>query len=109
MQSVDPEQYKRVFGWLPSEAPKFECVQGDIFAFDWSDADLLFVNSTCFTQEMMVQINEKAITCKKGTWFITLSKRLPFAEKCSSTDNEKTKPDLHWEFVLGIKLKMSWG
>jgi len=35
-----------------------------------------------------------------------MSKRLPHAEKIN--ENE-TRNDLHWEFILAIKLQMSWG
>ena len=48
-----------------------------------------------------------ALKCKKGSWFITMSKRLPHAEKYNPLDT--SKGELHWEVILAIKLKMSWG
>ena len=68
---------------------------------------MIFANSTCFSAPMMEQIYQTALKCKKGTWFVTMSKRLPHAEKVE----EGTAPsaDLHWEFILAIKLQMSWG
>ena len=39
---------------------------------------------------------------KKGTWFVTMSKRLPNAEKINPEDTPSD--DLHWEFILAIKL-----
>ena len=36
-----------------------------------------------------------------------MSKRLPHAAKI--TPSEPADSDLHWEFILGIKLQMSWG
>ena len=68
---------------------------------------MLFVNSTCFTAEMMENIYQMGLKCKKGSWFVTMSKRLPHAEKLNS--HISSKGVLHWEFVLAIKLKMSWG
>ena len=38
---------------------------------------------------------------------MTMSKRLPHTEKINP--DEPPKEGLHWEFVLAIKLQMSWG
>lgn len=78
--SVPSNEYEHTFGYPLARAPSFEVVLGDIFGHDWHDADLLFVNSTCFTNLMMDQIYMKSARCKKGSWFITLSKRLPYAD-----------------------------
>ena len=80
---------------------------GDIFQIMWHDADMVFANSTCFTQDMMERIYQQSLKCKKGTWFVTMSKRLPHADKVG--ENEQASSDLHWEFILAIKLQMSWG
>jgi len=71
-------------------------------AIDWHDADMLFCNSTCFNAPMMQTIYEKTMKCKKGTWFVTMSKRLPHAFKIET--NSPPNPDLKWEFILAIKL-----
>ena len=68
---------------------------------------MVFANSTCFGGPMMEQIYEQSLKCKKGTWFVTMSKRLPHAEKIN--ENETPSNALHWEFILAIKLQMSWG
>ena len=88
-----------------ASAPRFEVVLGDIYEHEWTDADMIFCNSTCFSAEMMERIYEKTLACKKGTWFLTMSKRLPHAEKLEDSNQDS----LHWEFVLAIKLEMSWG
>ena len=49
----DPEQYRKIFGWEKEFAPRFEAVRGDMFQFDWSEADMIFANSTAFTPEML--------------------------------------------------------
>ena len=105
--SVDPAQYEAMFGWPHAKAARFDVVQGDILEIDWHDADMIFCNSTCFGASLMQSIYEKTLKCKKGTWFVTMSKRLPHAEKIHQ--DAPSNPDLHWEFILAIKLQMSWG
>ena len=78
-----------------------------MFEVPWSDSDMVFANSTCFGGDMMEQIYQKSLKCKKGTWFVTMSKRLPHAEKVGQ--GETPSNNLHWEFILAIKLQMSWG
>ena len=107
LTEVESSEYEQVFGWPVAAAPRFDVVLGDIYEHDWADADMIFCNSTCFSMDMMERIYEKTLTVKKGTWFVTMSKRLPHAEKV--TEGEPASDDLHWEFILAIKLEMSWG
>ena len=82
--------------------PKFEVYHGDILEendLDWSNADLVLANSTCFDQDLMLKIAEKCSLLKKGTWLFTLTKKLPTAES----------EDPEWECVMSIKREMSWG
>ena len=51
---------------------------------------------------MMEQIYNMALKCKKGSWFATMSKRLPYAEVIN--DENPARDDIHWEFILAIKL-----
>lgn len=61
---------------------------------DWRDGDIVFINSTCYDDELMAKIAGVASGMKKGSFCITLTKRLP------STDFT----------VLEYELcKMSWG
>ena len=57
-----------------------------MFNIDWTDADMIFANSTCFDQAMMENIYEQSLRCKKGTWMITTTNKLPYAEKVLSTN-----------------------
>ena len=107
VQTVEPANYVSIFGWAPTAAPRFEVVQGDMFEIVWHDADMIFANSTCFNAPMMEQIYQQSLKCKRGTWFVTMSKRLPHADKINAEG--PPNPDLHWEFILAIKLQMSWG
>ena len=82
--------------------PSFEVHHGDMLNdIDWSNADLVFANSTCFDQTLLTKISEKASKCKKGTWLFSLTKKIPTAEDFS--ENKE------WECVMSIKREMSWG
>lgn len=107
MADVDPVEYEGIFGWPAVSAPRFEVVLGDIFEIEWHDVDMLFCNSTCFSATMMQTIYERTLKCKKGTWFVTMSKRLPHTEKVEN--GKPLSPDTQWEFIIAIKLMMSWG
>lgn len=96
-QSSNPEALK---------LPKFEVYQGDLLKFDWwTEADLVLANSTCFEFSMMVEIAERASRMKKGSWMITLTKKLPSADPIYERDPAKRD----WECLLSIKMIMSWG
>eukprot|EP00752_Nemacystus_decipiens_P006915 g6209.t1 len=51
----------------------------DISVCDWSDATVVFANSTCFDDALMRRMASAATALRKGTIFITLTKRLPAA------------------------------
>jgi hypothetical protein len=81
-------------------------VNGDLLEYDWwSEADLVIANSTCFDFILMQNIAEKASLMKKGSWMITLTKKLPTADPIYVRDPEERE----WECVLSIKMLMSWG
>lgn len=61
---------------------------------DWSDADVVFANSTCYSDTFLEQICDMALALKKGAFVITFTKQLP------STDFEVLEYELH---------DMSWG
>mmetsp|Transcript_23234 Transcript_23234/g.27273 ORF Transcript_23234/g.27273 Transcript_23234/m.27273 type:complete len:114 (-) Transcript_23234:75-416(-) len=44
-----------------------EVVQGDMFAADWSDADIIMAASVCFSNEMLELFADKCKTMKKGS------------------------------------------
>ena len=104
-----------------------------MFGIDWTNADFIYANSTCFQESMMDRIYQMSLKCKRGTWFMTMSKPLPRSDRILPGDQHKTtnfftdlanlKADrrsptarsesdfhgLHWEHVLAVKLTMSWG
>ncbi|CAM9513142.1 unnamed protein product [Ectocarpus sp. 6 AP-2014] len=64
------------------EPTKVEFFLGDALDMnvcDWSDATVVFANSTCFDDALMRRLASAATALKKGTIFITLTKRLPAA------------------------------
>ena len=74
--------------------------------FDWwTNSDLVLANSTCFDLSLMLKIAEKASLMKKGSWMITLTKKLPTADPLHFRDPNQRD----WECLLSIKMVMSWG
>ena len=49
----------------------------DIKAKDWRDGDIVFANSTCYDDELMTKISLLAAGMKKGSFFVSFTKRLP--------------------------------
>ena len=62
--------------------------------YDWEEADLIFANSTCFTEQLMMKLSVKSQVCKTGTRFITFT---------SSLDSP------YWKVIYKQQLAMSWG
>merc|ERR1712205_25919 len=50
---------------------------GDCFDCDWREANVLFVNSTGFDDELMAKVSKKVAETALGTRVITLSQPLP--------------------------------
>ena len=67
---------------------------GDITVEDWSNATLCFANSTCFDDDLMRALADKADLMAQGTFFITFTKRLPSEA---------------WEVLEYESHQMSWG
>lgn len=70
--------------------------------YDWSNCDFVLANSTCFDMDLMQKIADKASLMKKGSWVLTLTKRLPSADIKDESRRE-------WDCVYSIKKQMSWG
>lgn len=72
--------------------PRLINIKGNILEEDFSEADLIFVNSTCFSDEMVSEISEKPT--KVGTISVSLTK--PLSAK-------------NWAQLEVVRKKMSWG
>jgi len=58
----------------------FDFVLGDARKVDWSGADCLFMNSTCFDEPLMLELAAVADNMRVGSFAITFTKRLPSAK-----------------------------
>ncbi len=47
---------------------------------DWSDADVVFANSTCYSDTFMEEIADIALGMKEGSFFISFTKQLPHSQ-----------------------------
>lgn len=72
--------------------PELSYQVGSFFEIDWSDADVVFANSTCFSREMMDRIGASPLAL--GTIAITLTKPLT---------------GYQWRLLENYKKEMSWG
>lgn len=76
---------------------QIEYVRGDAFdlkLFDWSQADVVFANSTCFDDNLMKRMAASCASLKKGAFIITFTKKL------NGPEFDVVDQDLH---------VMSWG
>ena len=48
--------------------------------YDWSDATIAFVSSTCYSPEVMKEVVILSQKMKKGTIFVTLTQKLDITE-----------------------------
>lgn len=69
-------------------------VQGDIRLQDWSDADVVYMSSLCFLDDLLVSIVSKSESCKTGTRIISL-RELPISAS--------------FRLLHSLRCLMSWG
>eukprot|EP00192_Tetraselmis_astigmatica_P019406 CAMPEP_0117680238 /NCGR_PEP_ID=MMETSP0804-20121206/18241_1 /TAXON_ID=1074897 /ORGANISM="Tetraselmis astigmatica, Strain CCMP880" /LENGTH=218 /DNA_ID=CAMNT_0005489713 /DNA_START=292 /DNA_END=949 /DNA_ORIENTATION=+ len=68
---------------------------GDLLEAEWSDADIVLVNSTCFTAKLMADLEAKAAgKLRQGAVIITFTSHFKGPE---------------WELVCSNRRQMSWG
>ena len=68
--------------------------EGSFLEYDWTDGDVIFANSTCFDDNLMMSMSKMAEGCKPGAIFVTFTKGL----------NSKA-----FELLERKRYKMSWG
>mmetsp|Transcript_23205 Transcript_23205/g.39282 ORF Transcript_23205/g.39282 Transcript_23205/m.39282 type:complete len:294 (+) Transcript_23205:160-1041(+) len=68
----------------------------DLQCADWTDGDLVFVNSTCFTAKLMQDISRIAKNMKIGSFFITFTHIL-------------SEEDTGFTLLEELRREMSWG
>lgn len=57
---------------------KISLIFGSFLDVDVNDADVIFMNSTCFQDDLVLALDEKLVDLKPGTQIITLSKTLKY-------------------------------
>ena len=71
---------------------QMEFICDDLFKVDFSDGDVVFIQSTCFSEDNMKQLENKCEILKPESLIITATKSLP-----------------SWPVVGMKRYKMSWG
>ncbi len=69
----------------------------DLTLYDWTSNDIIFINSTCFSDEMMTKIYEHIKQTRRGTYVITFTFPL-----------YSIKP-IVLDLVRELRLETSWG
>lgn len=73
---------------------------------DWSDGDVVFMNSTCFDEDLMVAVSKQAEKLAPGAIVITFTKSLSNAAPSLGPNSVNPKP---FEILDRKRYKMSWG
>jgi hypothetical protein len=84
----------------------------DMSVCDWTDGDVVFVNSTCFDVSMLLRVHDIAQGMKAGSVLVTLSRSIieigaiarNIKEKCAST----VEPEPTWRLLFESREEMSW-
>ena len=97
LPQLNEKENKELFNY--DVPPSFEVYQGDMLEFDWSMADIVLANSTCFDMSLMNRVAEKARLLKKGSFMITLTKKLPTSDPLVV----KEASNRDWDCVYSIK------
>lgn len=63
---------------------------------DWSDGDLVFVNSTCLDSDLMIKLAEHSNKLKKGSLLVCTTYEFPGDEKI-------------WQNLTSFLRFFSWG
>jgi hypothetical protein len=98
------EMSKGVLGhWddnVKSKAPEhtqsttFEFIHGDALEIPWQDADVVFINSTCFDEELLDKFSQQCSQMRKGTFVITTTRQLT---------------NKYFQMAKEVMLEQAWG
>lgn len=106
-----------------SVRPAYSFLHADFRNLDWSDADVVFCNSTCFCEDLMIDLAKFALRLKRGALIITFTKRLPHvgsseepaAEAPSASSSSSPSPSpppssvRHFKLLSDECYEQSWG
>lgn len=74
--------------------PDINFILGDLVAIDYSDADVVFIPSTCYSETLMSMIRRRATMLRAGAILITVSQTLQSSA---------------FELYTSLEVPMSWG
>ena len=94
-QFVDDNQ--DLFPLHRGETPHIEYIKGSFFDYEWTQASVVFSNSTCFSDEIFYKIYEKIQEMPSGSFHINICNWMP--EEFMS----------NWDCVNPFMRVMSWG
>lgn len=95
--NLNSELYPDVNTRLEFITPEVNYIKGSFFENDWSDASMVYICSTCFSNDIIQQIFEKTIFLKKGSIIVNTDHEMP----------EHLKE--HFESITPFQRLMSWG
>ena len=64
-------------GAYTADSAAVELINGDMTSHDWSDADVCFANSTCFSTALMRLMAQHAEKLRPGAFFVSFTQALP--------------------------------
>lgn len=85
---------RKVKPTLGGHPPEVQFILGDILEMDWADATVIFANASCYSAALMATIVQRSSPLPEGTFFITVSKKLPSDA---------------WKVLDSELLEMNWG
>lgn len=56
--------------------PQLSFIESDMFTLDFSEADIVFVASTCFTDAMVTVLRRRATMLRSGRYIVTMTRTL---------------------------------
>jgi SAM-dependent methyltransferase len=107
--------YESTAYYATQSRPAVSFYEGSIFDLavcDWTDGDIVYVNSTCFDVKMMLQIYAIAERLRAGAIMITLSRSMieigALARNIKNQGASSQEEDPHWKLLFETREQMSW-
>lgn len=88
------DSFQAVASQLPPESAKVTTILGNIYEIDWTDSDIVYTSSVCFSPELLQFISSTAERLKQGSRIVSLK-----ALNLSSI----------FELKCSVMVKMTWG
>jgi hypothetical protein len=92
-----PNHFRHNQPTQPARIPEVKLINDSFFEQDWSNASMVFSNSTCFEKDILEQIFEKSLLLPRGAIFVHTTQKMP--KKYTKSFNS----------VTAFQRLMSWG